>query len=1262
MLRHLANARLAPKHSPLTEQRLVFLQKTGNVIPGSAPESEGRGLVELSRSPELVVRKIGRDTRSHLGFLDDAAGVKIDTLTDAEAEALATRNVNVLQGQQPDLLRGNVRDAVTNVLNADAGKEGSVMELSRETRDMMDALEQLDWKNDAAIEDFYDRHEKLLRRVLALRAATTRVNKTELVLQLRYLPEVDEVLARRRERAEELAIAEQEKKLQGPAVAALIEDLATLNWQEGVQVATALSRHEKLLSQLLAPQTFQARFSNDPYAQLKWTLEQLPQLQARVTRAHIAAEELQFTRLTAENDALVDLTEALAQAPIGDEQAFERIHDKYRKTLEVIFEKNGAFIPTNFSKIDVITWAIQAIPGMAATIERKRQALHEAKEFDEPGCQYLYADEYLEQYRQMVSRDKSRQQEEIDAMLRTPPSAFQCGNTVYFNIDHPESADQIMGPRSAAHELTHFAIRKEKHANASFFADMQSALEQAGAWSDVQRVVRASFGERGAAMSVEEIIEEAAAIYVGGEKAPYTRVGNDGEASQLWEIHHMLAQSAAINGNVAHLLQTISREVDAHYDSVREKLAQSTEQSQYAAKQQREYDEFVRTNAKETEKAKEDATAAIEAEEEEEKKVTLHDVQMKISAAKQACESARASLPLVMKSLPLMSKEQQNEEQKGLDFVRNFLDENDKDLLLAEQSASALERWDLPENKGGLTAKEKEHYTKLWNFGPDEAINKELTTKALNEYVSGVQSGIKEIGEFINRERPTASEKEDKGLWGNLKEVFFSNGKNVEWVSWSDAVKIVGIFKEAIVAKWEQGKERKTHRIADKIAQGSWLAKPIEHTLRKQARAANEKQTSEFADYLKTAGLNFDRLMGRPDGLYWRLGNINEKKAVLEYAAEKAWLYDLSPVNGADVYGIDFVSEFGPEAFSELVQHYEEGKKKESKRGYAKVNQRPDIPPMIEDLIHEMRERNIFAAHGIFQRIQEKAKYTHSHTWAITTFISELRKDPQLLAILDKGLLDDIGNIGIGQTAWSMTMFKLLRKEMMEWKAGARWDNNVLTRAIKKIEERLSELPNGIKEKTKEEAVAIILAGKTYQDGDVVISIFQKDFDEYRKWWKENSQSTVSAAKTDDDFFSPDGSDILLASSTILDELGTRDSTGRPTHQSKLPKFFSMIRKRYDELKKIDPVAKERFRTEMQAKLKNWFRTRICSNAASTGQFPNETDSEGNLVIVELLRRRFLLKEDIVANLKKELTTEKEGKKVNSEFGNLVDDACARPL
>ncbi len=1260
MLRHLANARFAPKHSPLAEQRLVFWAKATGEASGANAErnpDDRLGLIELSRAaPERAVRKIGRDTRTHLQFLNDAANVDLNKLTEDEAAALAVKHADVLQGEEPELVRGTTREAVTRVLTAKAGGDGaSVLEMSRETGDTLADMERIDWSKDASIADYYDRRKAMVRRLLSLPPddGGSVPNKTELVLRMRYLPEVDTVMRERRAKNEKVMSERREAQLDNAAVNAMVGELATVNWQNQVEVAAALTRFEGTLATLL-PDADPNTFVNRPRERLDWMLNQLPELRARIEKIRAEQQHAEYLRLSASEVDVGELTEALSQADITDDAEMERIYAEHRTTIERVFLNNDTPIPIGYSGKDAVVWVMANVPGMAAAVEAEREKVLKDREFDVPGAQYLPQDEFRGKYLESLRADASRPDEVQDSMADNMPSAFQFKNVIYFNLDHPEAKDPVKGPRSVIHELSHVAVRNETRKDKDFVAKAKADLVTAGKWEELSELVRDAFGARGSTMPDDEILDEAIAIYLGGEKHPYARESDDRTEVASWKIHQLLSgirmPTDGTPSALAGTLGLLGAEVDRHAPAVTERLRGAAEDNEAGNKLAADYQETLRTNTGEQKEVKDKIGDTVAAEEEKTK--SLSDIGASIRSSESTFKSFKENVPRLREAIGRMGSDRQRAELQSLSAIEQFMGETAADLATARVYHDALDRWDLDEKKGGLTAKEKADLMEKWNFGPDEKTNREQAQKALSRFVSGIAVSVKQVEEFMRTDRPDPPPAEDKSFWKMLRENVFGNGKQVEWVSWSDLVKIVGVFKEAIVTRWSEGKDRKAHRIADNLARGSFIAQPIEHTLKKQARAANEKQTHDFLEFLKTAGLNYDTLMAPGTGLYWKLSNVNEKKAVLEFAAGKAWLFDLDKLNGSNVYGMDYNAEFGPEQFEELVQSHEGGKAKMVKEGIEKVDKEPDVPPIMNVLVHELRHKNIFVVQGIMQRLQDKAKYSHSHTWMLTTILmlirDESKSDPTLLKCLDKGMIDNISNHTIQQSAWTITWLKMKRNQIDDWKKGkAEFGNNIVTKTMEDIETRLkqagAEFPDTPEGRLgKYEAIGMVLAGKTASEENgefksrilmrfgkhwkkgTKISLFETAFTEYRKeFFDATAQGTCSPAKTDNDYFNNEngGSDIMLLNPTHIKKILIKDSTGQWTTAEKAEGFFAQLFDRDDELAKLDPIALRNFKQEMSTKINIWWND---LDGSRREKFPQNRDQSGRRIIKELVDRNLV--------------------------------------
>ncbi len=500
-----------------------------------------------------------------------------------------------------------------------------------------------------------------------------------------------------------------------------------------------------------------------------------------------------------------------------------------------------------------------------------------------------------------------------------------------------------------------------------------------------------------------------------------------------------------------------------------------------------------------------------------------------------------------------------------------------------------------------------------------------------------------------------------KNVWGP--------DSGIVWITPLNIMNIIKIYKEAIQENYRSNQTVKENKFAKEMN----FYKPIQHTLNKQARSSNEKETSEFLEYIEREGFTFNDVFG-PDGKGLSTGllaqnrhNFNRAKAVLLYAADHAWLYFMDRLHGNDVYGIDYETIEGHQSFEELVAKHEAGKSHQIDHGVERVNLDADVPPIMEAMVHELRLKNIFAVQGIMQRLQDKAKFSHSNTWMITTLLMLIRDecegDPTLKYCLDKGMIDNISNHTIVQSAWSITWLKMLRHDIDAWKqkpGKEGFGNNVLTQTMEKIEKLLesygANFPNTHDGKlAKYEAIGMVLAGKTFSaDNDEVIqrkllrfgkwdstkciSLFQDipEFNKYReKFSSYTSQSTCDPKKTDNDYFNAenDGSDVMLLNQTGYEKVLIKDSTGKWTNAEKAAGFLAQVVERYDDLQTHDRRALAQYLAEVSEKLSYWWLT---TDDSRKNEFHENRDQRNRVIFVELLKRG-LFTEKAMLNLRKTL-------------------------
>ena len=203
----------------------------------------------------------------------------------------------------------------------------------------------------------------------------------------------------------------------------------------------------------------------------------------------------------------------------------------------------------------------------------------------------------------------------------------------------------------------------------------------------------------------------------------------------------------------------------------------------------------------------------------------------------------------------------------------------------------------------------------------------------------------------------------------------------------------------------------------------------------------------------------------------------------------------------------------------------------------------------------------------------------------------------------------------------------------MDWKnkltpweprAHSRKTKAIFCEQSRTLEKKLKQFPAISGARDMDEAISIILSGKTYVQDGIFISIFQDDkiFNtEYRTKWMDD-------AKHNNQWLKPMMRDFLEKKvrryayrSVYHRRIRNQNSTGRPTHQRKFQTLCLLsLNAIYDELGRFDPVAQENFRQEMYLNLKVGFRTRICSNAASLYNFQKKQMLNNRNMLMELVK------------------------------------------
>ena len=892
------------------------------------------------------------------------------------------------------------------------------------------------------------------------------------------------------------------------------------------------------------------------------------------------------------------------------------------------------------------------------------------------------------------------------------PNAFRIGNQLYFNIDHadfathPEAAK--LRRRAVVHETTHVIADRTLEDQTYVSRIARILLANPEQWKLLREALQGIYdtdyiptndGFPALTEATERIAHEAIAIYVTNKNAPLE--SQDPNIQKQREITTLVERFAAESPALAPLLEAIEKGVGKELSE-----AKWFEQFDEARKEREEHalvEDMLGTKTAPASPLFKSPDNGVDLAAEEllgaekksdEKKLTPDKVMAAIKKAKSSLAEVKKEYPGIraaVESSPILSPEDRAQSIAAIGHNLEYLGQQANDLALAEHYTEFLGKWTAPADHGGLSLEEKSLFAKN-NFeanpyagieqmeentpeqmqAKEKAIQdadnatkaqREEMLKCISTSIASIEKPLETIAKAIDASKDLNEDPHahaEGGVWewvkANLNPFSGRTDGSVVWLTPLNIVAIFKIYKDAITQNYQSNQKVKENSYAKKIN----VYKPIQHTLNKLARSTNNTETSEFKEYIEKEGFTFDQVFG-PDGrgltkglLFDNRHNFNRAKAVLEYAADHAWLYFLDPLHGHDVYGFDYEEIEGLQSFEELVQKNEGGKKHQIDHGVERVDKSPDVVPIMNTLVHELRHKNIFAVQGIMQRLQDKAKFSHSHTWMLTTLLmlirDEAKHDRTLLYCLDKGMIDNISNHTIQQSAWSITWLKMMRTPIMRWKETTDngrdgFGNNILTKTMEQIERRLEAAGMHFPENDekarldKYEAIGIVLAGKTLHENatedrftpmmakygwnpGAKISIFEGQFDEYRKeydMWTE--QASADPGKTDPDYFNVrvGGSDIMMLNLSQMVKILKKTSTAVWQEDEKARGFFAQVFARHEELSNVDLEARDRFVKELQKKLSDWWRQEM--DESRRKQFEFNTDQLGDNISAELIAR-----------------------------------------
>ncbi len=489
---------------------------------------------------------------------------------------------------------------------------------------------------------------------------------------------------------------------------------------------------------------------------------------------------------------------------------------------------------------------------------------------------------------------------------------------------------------------------------------------------------------------------------------------------------------------------------------------------------------------------------------------------------------------------------------------------------------------------------------------------------AINEELAGVQREMNDLmneiesmqtgticnwcKDFFAKVDEAKENEKPETLFQRLKNAY--QAMNIEWTTPMEIYlgwkKFWDVRKQTYEEKQRRGAARNAQKFGS-FVKGISPFTNFENDVEQTLKAAVDNDDSSYKDayikLLKSGPEKFDSLF-KPGGFY----ELNQHdplrtKAVLEYAAEHGWLYDLDSET-ATVMGIKLVPGKNLPAGEDLETYLEtlqsmDGNGSDKSRNEAKssISTATSWSPIFKRFEKELSLNNLWGAIGVMEKAIDRGKDPATCSKLAVRFFRHMRDNQNIRKYITSDMLDQLGNISFSNVTWGYFPLKLDKESILAWASSQ--DPNRIENAgtfaatIKEVEARVIALETGTGRKIDtvkiDDLVGRILAGQVVKEEgwSNALSIFSPEFSKYRKQLAGSDPGKVTGGE---DYRQK--SEAILYGSTGLSKILFLTSQGGLQHESFAKPFLADIINRHNELRDpanhIDQTALQTFEEHWQ--------------------------------------------------------------------------------
>lgn len=518
--------------------------------------------------------------------------------------------------------------------------------------------------------------------------------------------------------------------------------------------------------------------------------------------------------------------------------------------------------------------------------------------------------------------------------------------------------------------------------------------------------------------------------------------------------------------------------------------------------------------------------------------------------------------------------------------------------------------------------------------GNTQIVKKIIEDSKMQELIEHVEEAKQEKYPKTEENIPQVAEGQSLGaMFAKLKE-----GIGIEFLSINNIINSGKTAWEAFSKSWQRKEGIKEAIFAKQMgAFFKWLpnGKQAMEILQDTLDKGDEEEVKEFQEYLERRHIGYLDL--RYSILPANKHNTNRVRGIVRYAADQGWLYDFDKETGHVFGGAIDVGKYATVAaaddprgearkkyIDDMFQQNAKGTQDAIERGKNMTKGRENIPLIVKDIEHQMRNCNFFIAIGMMEVALAKGKTGEGSAWIFTAFLRILRENPEIRSLVTESMLDQTP--GLGMSNFTSRELKLNRITLNKWAHGKMEfkDTSHIANAMHAAEEQIKKNTGRSFDKNEKERaelahmVARVLATQTVDlaphGGSGTISIFENGlgnaFSEYREYMSvppAGYTASVDVKGADEDVYGLESEVPLLNLEAIKDILSFK-SQGGFEYESKASNFLARLMTISQDLNEQyqnekDPLKKQRykeamenFRSETRHKMNAYIKD-ACSNA-----------------------------------------------------------------